>query len=334
MDSTDDPLLEVCDLSVEFRTNQGTIRPVDRVSWSVGRGRTLAIVGESGCGKSVTALSILRLIPDPPARIAGGRILFHDQPGTDPIDLAAVDERALRSVRGRRIGIIFQEAMTVLNPVLTIGQQIVEVIELHRGLNRGEAWNMAVDMLREVGIAAPDECARGYPHQLSGGMRQRAMIAMTLACKPALLIADEPTTALDVTVQAQILDLLAGQQHRTGMSLVFITHDLGLVAQIADQVCVMYAGRVIERADVQELFDCPQHPYTRALLRCVPRLTDDRALLAGISGQVPDPRNLPTGCRFHPRCPLAVEACREEDGDPPLHETRPGHLVACARAEA
>jgi peptide/nickel transport system ATP-binding protein len=334
MDSTDDPLLEVWDLSVEFRTNQGTIRPVDRVSWSVGRGRTLAIVGESGCGKSVTALSILRLIPDPPARIVGGRILFHDQPGNDPIDLAAADERALRSVRGRRIGIIFQEAMTALNPVLTIGQQIVEVIELHRGLKGGEAWNMAVGMLREVGIAAPEECARGYPHQLSGGMRQRAVIAMTLACKPALLIADEPTTALDVTVQAQILELLAGQQARIGMSLVFITHDLGLVAQIADQVCVMYAGRVIEQADVHQLFDCPLHPYTRALLRCVPRLTDDRALLEGISGQVPDPRNLPAGCRFHPRCPLAVEACRQQDGDPSLHESRPGHLVACGRVQA
>jgi oligopeptide/dipeptide ABC transporter ATP-binding protein len=291
-------------------------------------------VGESGCGKSVTALSILRLIPDPPARIAGGRILFQHQPGNDPIDLASASERVLCSIRGRRIGIIFQEAMTALNPVLTIGQQIVEVIELHRGLKGGAAWNTAVDILREVGIAAPDECARGYAHRLSGGMRQRAMIAMALACKPALLIADEPTTALDVTVQAQILELLARQQARTGMSLVFITHDLGVVAQIADQVCVMYAGRVVERAGVQQLFDCPLHPYTRALLRCVPRLTDQRTSLEGIPGQVPDLRNLPTGCRFHPRCPLAVEACRREDGDPGLRELRPGHLVACARAEA
>ena len=328
-----DVLLDVRDLRVEFHTDEGVLRAADGVSWSARRGQTIAIVGESGCGKSVTALSILRLIPDPPGRIAGGEILFFDRPGAAPIDLATADDRTLRRLRGSRLAMIFQEAMTALNPVLTIGRQIAEVIELHQGMRRRDAWDAAIDMLRQVGIPAPAERARSYPHQISGGMRQRAMIAMARSCNPSLLIADEPTTALDVTVQAQILDLLARQQASTGMSLVLITHDLGVVAGMADEVCVMYAGRIVERAPVEDLFDRPLHPYTRALLRCVPRLSDRRQRLEVIPGNVPDPRRLPPGCRFHPRCALCVPRCQDETvGHPPLREMRPRHFVACHEA--
>lgn len=330
-----EPLLEVRDLAVEFTTDDGAIRAVDRVSFSVQPGRTLAIVGESGCGKSVTALSILRLVPDPPARIASGSILFSDSsaepPSDAPIDLAAADEHTLCTIRGRRISMIFQEAMTALNPVMTVGRQVAESFELHQGMNRRAAWNAVVSILGDVGIAEPDRRARDYPHQLSGGMRQRVMIAMALACRPAILIADEPTTALDVTVQAQILALLREQQARTGMSILFITHDLGVVAQLADDVSVMYAGRVVESAPVQELFTRPAHPYTQALLRCVPRLREQRQL-AGIPGQVPDPSNRPTGCAFHPRCPIATERCSSPDGEPPLEQFRAGHHTACWEA--
>jgi oligopeptide/dipeptide ABC transporter ATP-binding protein len=323
-------LLEVRDLCVEFRADGGTVRAVDGVSWSVGRGRTLAIVGESGCGKSVTALSVLRLVPEPPGHIVGGRVLLHDQPGEEPIDLAAADERKLLSIRGRRISMIFQEPTAALNPVMTVGQQVAEAVELHRGLKRREAWDAAVGLLREVGIPAAEQRARDYPHRLSGGMCQRSMIAMALACSPALLIADEPTTALDVTVQAQILELLRERQARTGMSIIFITHDLGVVAQVADDVCVMYAGRIVERASVAELFDHPMHPYTQALLRCVPRLSERAGRPEGVPGNVPDLRDLPTGCRFHPRCPLATPACKRDGGEPELRQVRPRHFVACS----
>ena len=332
---TGDLLLEVRDLQVEFRTDEGTFRAADGVSWSVRRGQTLAIVGESGCGKSVTALSILRLIPGPPGRIVGGEIHFYPRPGQAPIDLAAADERTLRRLRGAYLAMIFQEAMTALNPVLSVGRQISEVIELHRGLRGRDAWDATVEMLGQVGIPAPADRARSYPHQLSGGMRQRAMIAMALSCNPSLLIADEPTTALDVTVQAQILHLLTEQQACSGMSLVMITHDLGVVAGVADEVCVMYAGRIVEQAAVEELFNCPLHPYTEALLGCVPRLSDRRPRLEVIPGGVPDPRDLPVGCRFHPRCSRCVARCRNAAvGQPPLGELRPRHLVACHQAQA
>ncbi len=331
MDANNEVVLEVRDLAVEFQVDGRVLRAVDGVSWTVRRGRTLALVGESGCGKSVTGLSLLRLVPDPPGRIAGGQILFHDPDTRHPVDLAAADATTLGSIRGRRISMIFQEAMTALNPVMTVGQQIVEAIELHRGVRGRQAWQAAIDILRQVGIPAPEHRARDYPHRMSGGMRQRAMIGMALACDPAVLVADEPTTALDVTVQAQILDLLRCQQARTGMSMVFITHDLGVVARIADEVCVMYAGRVVELAGTDELLQRPAHPYTRALLRCVPRMSANTVPDGGIPGQVPELGNLPTGCRFHPRCPQAVDACRGPTGDPPPRELSPGHVVACSQ---
>jgi oligopeptide/dipeptide ABC transporter ATP-binding protein len=334
MGSADDVLLEVRDLCVDFRTDAGTVRAVDGVSWSVRRGRTLAIVGESGCGKSVTALAVLRLIPDPPGRIAGGKVLFHANSGREPIDLTATDERELCSIRGGRISLVFQEAMSALNPVLTVGQQIVEAIELHQHIKGQHARDAAVDLLRGVGIPAPDQRSGDYPHQMSGGMRQRVLLAMALAGDPELLIADEPTTALDVTVQAQILELLRERQAQTGMSVVFITHDLGVVAQTADEVCVMYAGRVVERAEVRELFDRPLHPYTRALLECVPRVSEDCPRVESIPGTVPDPAALPTGCRFHPRCSKAVPSCGQPDGDPVLRELSPDHFVACPEVDS
>ncbi len=326
MSDPTDVLIEVRDLRTYFFTDEGTARAVDGVSWSMRRGQTLALVGESGCGKSVTALSIMRLVPDPPGRIVGGSILFEGQ------DLARLPEKRMRAIRGNRIAMIFQEPMTSLNPVYTIGWQIAESVELHQRVGGREAWERAVEMLARVGIPAPAQRAAEYPHQLSGGMRQRVMIAMALSCNPDLLIADEPTTALDVTIQAQILDLMRRLQAERRMSVLMITHDLGVVAQIADEVGVMYAGRLVERAVVEDLFASPLHPYTQGLFRSIPRLSERRERLDVIPGNVPNPLRFPGGCRFHPRCPLAAgeERCRQED--PPLLEIRPGHWTACWKA--
>jgi peptide/nickel transport system ATP-binding protein len=291
----------------------------------------LAIVGESGCGKSITALSLMRLVPEPPGRIAGGRVLLEGR------DLLAVDEETMRGVRGKDVAMIFQEPMTSLNPVLTIGNQIAEAVLLHENVGRKEAWAKAVEMLRLTRIPAPEQRANEYPHQLSGGMRQRAMIAMALACNPKVLIADEPTTALDVTIQAQILDLILDLQQKLGTAVILITHDLGVVAETAHRVIVMYAGRKVEEAPVEELFERPQHPYTHGLMASIPRLPLMRgdAEAAGerlqeIPGTVPALTDLPPGCVFAPRCVHAVDRCRAEY--PPYEEKQPGHWAACWRS--
>jgi peptide/nickel transport system ATP-binding protein len=330
---TGDTVLDVKGLRTVFFTNSGLFKAVDDLSFTVGRGETLAIVGESGCGKSVTALSVMRLVPDPPGRIVGGSVTLE---GTD---LLVLDEAAMRSVRGNRISMIFQEPMTSLNPVMRIGDQIAEAVRLHRTISRKEAWNTAVEMLRRVRIPVPERRAQEYPHQLSGGMRQRAMIAMALACRPALLIADEPTTALDVTIQAQILALVLELQRELGMGLILITHDLGVVAQTAQRVIVMYAGRKVEEADVETLFAQPRHPYTRGLMASIPAVpalgtkdigTKDNTRLVEIPGMVPSLTNLPAGCAFAPRCARAIPRCHQEY--PPLESFGPGHLAACWRA--
>jgi peptide/nickel transport system ATP-binding protein len=326
--STTDTVLDVKNLQTVFFTNSGLFRAVDDVSFSVRRGETLAIVGESGCGKSVSALSIMRLVPDPPGRIVGGSVRLE---GTD---LLTLDDAAMRDIRGNRISMIFQEPMTSLNPVMRIGDQIIEAVRLHRKTSYKEAWKQAVDMLRLVRIPEPERRAREYPHQLSGGMRQRAMIAMALACRPALLIADEPTTALDVTIQAQILALIVDLQKRLGTGLILITHDLGVVAQTAQRVIVMYAGKKVEEATVEALFEAPLHPYTRGLMASMPAViglgatTDAR--LTEIPGMVPSLTNLPPGCAFAPRCKLAIDRCRREY--PPLQEFAANHWAACWRA--
>jgi peptide/nickel transport system ATP-binding protein len=322
-----DLVLDVKNLQTVFFTNSGLFRAVDDVSFQVRRGETLAIVGESGCGKSVTALSIMRLVPDPPGRVVGGSVMLE---GTD---LLGLDEAAMRKVRGDRISMIFQEPMTSLNPVMRIGDQITEAVRLHRPISARDAWTQAVDMLRLVRIPEPERRAQEYPHQMSGGMRQRAMIAMALACRPALLIADEPTTALDVTIQAQILALIVDLQTRLGTGLILITHDLGVVAQTAQRVIVMYAGKKVEEATVEDLFDHPRHPYTRGLMASMPAVigldANNDARLTEIPGMVPSLTNLPAGCAFAPRCTLAVERCRAEY--PPLQDFD-GHLAACWRA--
>ena len=308
------PLLEVRDLVTEFRTERGMVRAVDRVSFAITRRGTLGIVGESGCGKSVTALSIMRLIVDPPGRIASGEIRY------DGRDLRTLSDNDMRAIRGNRIAMIFQEPMTSLNPVLTVGDQVAEAVRLHQGASRKDAANEAIEMFRLVGIPAPDERVASYPHELSGGMRQRVMIAMALACKPDLLIADEPTTALDVTIQAQILDLLRSLQRELGMSILLITHDLGVVAETCDDVVVMYAGRVVERAPTTALFASPRHHYTAGLLASVPRHSADddstvRPRLREIKGMVPSLASLPKGCAFSNRCPAVRARCREEMPD-------------------
>ena len=322
------PVLEVDGLRTVFFTRRGLIKAVDDVSFSLGAGETLAVVGESGCGKSMTALSIMRLVPDPPGRIVGGQVRLEGR------DLLALDEAAMRDVRGNAISMIFQEPMTSLNPVLTIGNQVSEAIRLHRDLAPAAATEMAVEMLRLVKIPDPARRAREYPHQLSGGMRQRAMIAMALACHPKVLIADEPTTALDVTIQAQILDLMLGLQRELGTAIVLITHDLGVVAETAQRVIVMYAGKKVEEAAVEALFEEPLHPYSRGLLASIPRLplmggapveTSER--LKEIPGTVPSLVDLPPGCIFAPRCAFADERCRREY--PPYEEKRRGHWAAC-----
>jgi len=318
------PLLDVENLVTEFKTEQGRFRAVDGVSFSLERGRTLCVVGESGCGKSVTALSIMGLVPDPPGRLAGGSIRFEGR------ELVGLDPSAYQSLRGARMGMIFQEPMTSLNPAFTVGDQISEAILRHRNVSFAEAKAQTIALLGRVRIPSPEARFDDYPHKLSGGMRQRAMIAMALSCAPDLLIADEPTTALDVTIQAQILDLLAELRGESGMSILLITHDLGVVAEMADDVLVMYAGRVVERAPALALFSAPQHPYTIGLMGSVPRLDLDQDRLAAIEGQVPNPTALPAGCRFRARCPFAIEACAVTE--PPLLEVAPDHLAACIRA--
>ena len=317
-------LLEIRDLKTWFAVDGGGEFPaVDGISLSLDAGRTLGIVGESGCGKSVTALSIMGLVPQPPGRIAGGEILF------EGIDLLRLPPAAMRELRGDRIAMIFQEPMTSLNPAFTVGDQIVEGIQRHRSMRRDAAKALAVEMLEQVHIPAPEQRFNDYPHKLSGGMRQRVMIAMALACKPKLLIADEPTTALDVTIQAQILDLMRTLRAETGTAIILITHDLGVVAELADDVAVMYAGRVVERAKVADLFAQPQHPYTIGLLGSIPRLDVEQDRLAAIEGQVPNPLAPAAGCRFHPRCPFVVERCRSDE--PPIVDVGGGHLAACWR---
>jgi peptide/nickel transport system ATP-binding protein len=314
------PLLQVDDLVTEFSTGTGPLRAVDRVSFTVDRGEVLGLVGESGCGKSVTSLSIMRLVP-PPGRIAAGRILL------DGEDLLVKDAEAMRQVRGARIGMVFQEPMTSLNPVFSIGDQIASAALAHSGGGRSAAWERAVEMLHLVQVPAPAERVRAYPHQLSGGLRQRAMLALALVSGPRLLIADEPTTALDVTIQAQILDLLRRLQAERGMAVLMITHDLGVVAELCHRVAVIYAGRIVELAPVERIFARPLHPYTRGLLRCLPHPSRFGQPLFSIEGAPPDPRRPSAGCRFAPRCPHAIESCRRDE--PPLEAREPGHLVAC-----
>jgi oligopeptide/dipeptide ABC transporter ATP-binding protein len=317
------PLLEVRDLCMAFPTDDGAARAVDGVTFSLERGRVLGLVGESGCGKSMTALCIMRLVP-PPGEITGGTIRFEGR------ELLALSEPEMRALRGAEIGMIFQEPMTALNPVLTAGSQVAEAVALHRGLSRRRAWARSVELLDEVGIPDPERRASEYPHQLSGGMRQRVMIAMAIACDPALLLADEPTTALDVTIQAEILALLRDLRARHGMAMILITHDLGVVAEQADDVAIMYAGRIVEHAPVDAVFAEPRHPYTQALLRAMPMLGQRRARLETIPGQVPSLTRMPSGCAFRARCPRQVNACA--DGVPPLEQRAPDHLVACIRA--
>jgi peptide/nickel transport system ATP-binding protein len=322
-------LLEVENLQTHFRTPDGVNRAVDGVSFYVEEGETLAIVGESGCGKSVTAMSILRLIPEPPGKIAGALRL-------EGCDLMTLDDRAMRAIRGNAISMIFQEPMTSLNPVLSIGRQLGETLRLHQGLDHKSAQARAADMLNLVGISEPGRRLREYPHQMSGGMRQRVMIAMALACNPKLLIADEPTTALDVTIQAQILDLMAELKRRIGAAIVLITHDLGVVAEVAERVMVMYAGRKVEEAPAAALFRAPRHPYTQGLLGAVPKLgsslTGAETRLAEIPGTVPSLKQRIVGCVFAGRCPRATELCRQVA--PALELKAPGHLAACHYAAA
>jgi oligopeptide transport system ATP-binding protein len=321
------PLLEVRDLHTEFRTGAGVVPAVDGISYTVERGETVAIVGESGSGKTAGALSILRLIPHPPGRITSGQILF------DGRDLLRLSDEDIRQVRGADIGMIFQEPMTSLNPVLTIGRQITETIEQHRGADRATAQKRATELLAMVGIADPARRLKQYPHQLSGGMRQRIMIAIALACDPKLIIADEPTTALDVTIQAQILELMKELTRRLHVALIIITHNLGVVARYANRVNVMYAGRIVESGPAADIYHDPRHPYTIALLRSVPRLDRPRqARLDPVEGQPPDLTRLDAGCSFRPRCRFAIETCAV--ARPPLQRTGAGlHLAACFRSD-
>jgi oligopeptide/dipeptide ABC transporter ATP-binding protein len=317
-------LLEVTDLRTQFPTRSGLVRSVDGVSFYIDEGELLGLVGESGCGKSITALSIMRLIT-PPGRIAGGSIRFEGQ------ELTTASEDNLRHIRGNDIAMIFQDPMTSLNPVFTVGEQIAEALRLHRKLDKRQAWAAAIDAMKEVSIPSPERRVSDYPHQLSGGMRQRVMIAMALACDPKLLIADEPTTALDVTIQAQILELLDGLRRSRKLAVLLITHDLGVVAEVADRVCVMYTGKIVEQSGVDELFQNPKHPYTRGLLASVPKLTADEVgqheRLRTIEGVVPNPTDLPRGCHFAPRCEFRMDLCTH--GEIPLYELEDGVKVRC-----
>jgi oligopeptide/dipeptide ABC transporter ATP-binding protein len=326
-ESRGETVLEIDDLQTHFFTRKGLVRAVDGVSYTVGRGETLGVVGESGCGKSVTALSILRLVANPPGRIVGGAIRF------EGADLLRLTEPQMQAIRGNDISMIFQEPMTSLNPVLTIGHQISETVILHQGLSKRDALDRAVEMLRLVHIPDAPSRVYEYPHQLSGGMRQRVMIAMALSCNPKILIADEPSTALDVTIQAQILNLMRELQDRLGTAIILITHDMGVIAENAERVVVMYAGRKVEEAGVDELFEMPCHPYTVGLLGSIPHLdmaamgTTDGGRLQEIKGMVPSLFNLPKGCTFAPRCKYATDHCHEER--PPIEEKHPGHWAAC-----
>jgi len=316
-------LIQVKDLQTSFFTPEGEVRAIDGISFEIGEGKTLGLVGESGCGKSVTSLSIMRLIQTPPGKIVGGEILYRGK------DLLKLNNEAMRKIRGNEISMIFQEPMTSLNPVFTVGNQIGEAIKLHQGLGKKETRAKTIEMLHLVKIADPESRVDSYPHQLSGGMRQRVMIAMALSCNPSLLIADEPTTALDVTIQAQILELIKELQQKIGgMALLLITHDLGVVAEQADDVAIMYAGKIVERANTQAIFTKPFHPYTVGLLNSLPRTGGEKKKrLDAIPGVVPSPLNLPSGCRFRDRCPKAAEMCAQSE--PELVEKEPGHSVAC-----
>ena len=324
MNTADSYLLEIKGLKTHFFTDDGVSPAVDGVDYAVRKGETLGVVGESGCGKSVTALSIMRLIPEPPGKIIGGDILFEDQ------SLLALSKDEMRRIRGNKISMIFQEPMTSLNPVYTIGNQISEALRLHQGLSKKDAHERAIEMLQLVGIPLPERRVNEHPHQLSGGMRQRAMIAMALSCNPSLLIADEPTTALDVTIQAQILDLMVSLKADLNTAIILITHDLGVVAESAARVVVMYAGKVVEEADVYNIFEHPLHPYTEGLLESIPRIdrsAQKKARLTEIQGVVPIPSQLPDGCHFNPRCPKVMDVCRHEN--PELKEEKADHRVRC-----
>jgi oligopeptide/dipeptide ABC transporter ATP-binding protein len=316
-------LLQVKNLKTSFFTPEGEVRAIDGVSFEIGEGKTLGLVGESGCGKSVTSLSIMRLIPSPPGKIVGGEIFYRGR------DLLKLNNEEMRKIRGNEISMIFQEPMTSLNPVFTVGNQIGEAIKLHQGLGKRETRQKTIDMLRLVKIADPESRVDSYPHQLSGGMRQRVMIAMALSCNPSLLIADEPTTALDVTIQAQILELMKELQQKIGgMALLLITHDLGVVAEQADDVAIMYAGKIVERSRARRIFNHPFHPYTVGLLNSLPGIGEQKKKrLDAIPGVVPSPLNLPSGCRFRDRCPRAQDVCAQ--AEPPLEEKEPGHTAAC-----
>jgi len=319
-------LLEVVDLRTHFFSDEGIVRAVDGVSLSIGEGETLGLVGESACGKSATALSILRLIDPRQGEIVGGRVLWRGR------DLRALPEKEMRSVRGNEIGMVFQDPFASLNPVFTIGNQIAESVRLHQGAGRREALSKSREALARVRIPSPEERLHEYPHQMSGGMQQRVMIAMALSCNPRLLIADEPTTALDVTIQAQILDLLEEIQKNSGMALLLISHDMGVISELADRIAIMYAGKIVEEGPARQLLASPGHPYTRALLRSVPRLGGARrARLEVIRGSVPDPIEYPRGCRFHPRCDMAQPVCDERE--PELSPLAPGHRAACHFAQ-
>jgi len=318
--TTETPLLRVENLVTAFKTERGTIRAVDDISFSIKKGQTVGLVGESGCGKSVTSLSILRLIQSPPGFVEKGKIAFDGQ------DILTLSEAGMRQIRGNKISMIFQEPMTSLNPVFTIGNQIGEVFRIHQNASKKEAREKSIEMLRLVKIPAPEKRVDEYPHQLSGGMRQRVMIAMALACRPALLVADEPTTALDVTIQAQILDLMAQLQKELNMAILLITHDLGVVAEVCDYVIVMYAGRIAEQGPVEQIFKNPRHPYTVGLLNSIPRLGKKVEYLPTIEGTVPSLFNLPQGCRFQARCPHKHDRCSQE---PVLWDAGPNQQAAC-----
>ncbi|WP_243355949.1 ABC transporter ATP-binding protein [Bacillus litorisediminis] len=322
---TEQPVLKVNHLRTSFFTADGEIPAVDDVSFYVNKGEVLGIVGESGCGKSVTSLSIMKLIPSPPGKIVSGEIWMEEE------NIVKASERQMRKIRGNEIAMIFQEPMTSLNPLFTIGNQLVEGIRIHEKVSKNEAEKRAVDMLKLVGLPRAEELMKEYPHQLSGGMRQRVMIAMALSCKPRLLIADEPTTALDVTIQAQILDLMKQLNKQLGTAIMLITHDLGVVAEVCQRVMVMYAGQVVEEATVSEIFKNPKHPYTIGLLQSIPDIRRKKEKLYSIPGQVPKPGSIKKGCRFYARCPHAMERCKDED--PSLYKIGDGHQVRCFLAE-
>jgi len=316
-----DIILEIKDLCVEFRTVEGTVKAVNKLTYYLRKGEKLGIVGESGSGKSVSSLAVMHLIPNPPGRITEGSIIYNGK------DLVHATEKEMQSIRGNEISMIFQEPMTSLNPIIKCGKQIAEVLRLHHGLNKKESMEKAIEMMKAVGIANPEVRAHEYPHQMSGGMRQRVMIAMALACRPHILIADEPTTALDVTIQAQILDLIRKLNEDMDTSVLFITHDLGVVSELCDTVMVMYCGRIVEKASVEKLFAEPLHPYSIGLLRAIPKITKERDPLETIEGVVPNPTERIEGCSFWPRCPHATEKCKTSE--PPMVRKEPGRYVRC-----